>query len=523
MSVPGPRFIQGDAQDGLPHASRKQIRGSALLLVGRAASLVLNLCTQIVLIRYLSKLDYGVFAFALSLLEMCSMGAAFGMDKTLARFGAVYHQRKDLRQLFGAFVLATVVTLGLGVVAALTFVLGQGVLAERLSVDAPLIAVVTLLVLLVPANAFGSVALSMLLVLDGAKSVFLRKHLLGPGLKLLAVLAVVASSGSVHAVALALLLAGLCGMAMDVVLVARFMRRERLFRSPLWRRMTVPVREFFGFSLPLLSSDVIQLLRGALVVILLGWLVSAAAAGSFRAVLPIVRLNQLVLLNFSIIFVPLASRLFAQRNMKALGDMYRRSIIWTTVLGFPIFAVCVVLAEPVTVLLFGREYADSSTVLAMLAAGCFFQTAAGCSTPVLKAVGLVRHLVLIDLLVAMVILAFCGLLIPSSGVIGGAVAVCAGVALQTILRQIVLATHVHLEIASLSIRRCYAVTAAAGVAVVATSVLLDPGVFEGTILAGTLTGIVLAANWRRLEIGSMFPEVRRVPFLRRWLSVEVSQ
>src|SRR5687768_7994956 len=81
--------------------ARAQIRGSMLLLAGRGCSILVNLVTQVVMIRYLTKLDYGVFAYSLSVIELASLGAAFGMDKTLARFGAIYHEHRDTARLAG--------------------------------------------------------------------------------------------------------------------------------------------------------------------------------------------------------------------------------------------------------------------------------------------------------------------------------------------------------------------------------------------------------------------------------------
>ena len=74
-----------------PSALRRQVRGSTLLLLGRGCSILLNLATQIAIVRTLQKHDYGAFAYAVSLVETASLAAAFCMDKTLSRCGAIYH------------------------------------------------------------------------------------------------------------------------------------------------------------------------------------------------------------------------------------------------------------------------------------------------------------------------------------------------------------------------------------------------------------------------------------------------
>ncbi|MEP6665259.1 MAG: hypothetical protein ABJA81_02320, partial [Nocardioidaceae bacterium] len=46
---------------------RQHVRGSMLLLLGRVLSLVFTVATQVVIVRALSKADYGVFAYAFTL------------------------------------------------------------------------------------------------------------------------------------------------------------------------------------------------------------------------------------------------------------------------------------------------------------------------------------------------------------------------------------------------------------------------------------------------------------------------
>ena len=61
---------------GIP---KKHVRGSSLLLSGRFLAMALNLLTQILIIRYLPKTDYGMFAYALTLLAMLTTMNRLGM------------------------------------------------------------------------------------------------------------------------------------------------------------------------------------------------------------------------------------------------------------------------------------------------------------------------------------------------------------------------------------------------------------------------------------------------------------
>ena len=61
------------------HATTKQIRGSSLLLVGRLITVVVNYAVQVVIVRYLTKSDFGAFAYALSIEAFVETLIALGL------------------------------------------------------------------------------------------------------------------------------------------------------------------------------------------------------------------------------------------------------------------------------------------------------------------------------------------------------------------------------------------------------------------------------------------------------------
>ncbi|MDP1807848.1 MAG: oligosaccharide flippase family protein, partial [Acidimicrobiales bacterium] len=99
--------VTGEPADGASAATR-QIRGSSLLLVGRVVALVINVTTQVVMVRALSKTDYGAFAYALTIATLARTLVSFGEDQALTRFLAIYEEKREYDKLFGTFVMATV-------------------------------------------------------------------------------------------------------------------------------------------------------------------------------------------------------------------------------------------------------------------------------------------------------------------------------------------------------------------------------------------------------------------------------
>src|ERR671922_2959135 len=87
-------------------ATKKNLRGSTFLLAGRVIGMVANFAIQVLIVRYLSKSDYGAFAYALSVISLGSSLTVFGLEKTITRFVPIYQERGEYHKLFGTLILA---------------------------------------------------------------------------------------------------------------------------------------------------------------------------------------------------------------------------------------------------------------------------------------------------------------------------------------------------------------------------------------------------------------------------------
>ncbi len=85
---------------------RRQVRGSALLLSGRGIDLALSAATQVIIVRVLSKADYGAFAYALALAAIGQTLLSLGQGQLLSRFMAMYEEQRDYARMLGAMFIA---------------------------------------------------------------------------------------------------------------------------------------------------------------------------------------------------------------------------------------------------------------------------------------------------------------------------------------------------------------------------------------------------------------------------------
>ena len=524
MSRPDPAMPDDSTPDGGParpdhragsrQMRRSQVRGSALLVVGRIVTLVLTTATQVVVVRALTKDDFGAFSYALSLAAAGRTVLSLGQGRLLSRFMAKYEEHEDYDRMFGAVLLAVgtiVVTslIGLGLLLAFP--------GQLVSVHDPATAqVVLILVLLAPLEALDQVFISIFAVFSAPGAIFFRKYLFTPALRLGVVLALALTGSSVEFLAIGYVAAGLVGLAVSVAVLVRVLRERGLLEKMRPRRLRVPFREVFSFSTPMITGELLQLSLVVGGVLILAHYQPADEVASYRAVFNPSRLNTAVLGAFVPLFLPLAARLFERGDTDGLRRAYWHTGAFVAVLTFPIFALTGPLAHDLTVLLFGERYSDSALVLALLSIGYYFNTALGFNAYTLQVAGRLRYLVGVNLLAAALTIGLSLLLVPRYGAVAVAIANLTALVVQNVLNQLALRRSIRTGFIDRSCLLCYLAILTCGAALWVFQWTLRPGLLVGLIAATVASLLVLVVSRRAIELEENFPEMRRVPVLR-WL------
>jgi len=300
------------------------------------------------------------------------------------------------------------------------------------------------------------------------------------------------------------------------ILLVRLFEQHGILARIARRELTLPIRAIFSFSLPLLSSDVVFLLRTSMVVVLLQYIATSSDVAAYGAVLPLARQNLLIYQTFGFLFVPVAARLFARGENSRLREMYWQTSAWIAVATFPALALSVAFAEPLTTLLFTDAYADAASVLAVLAVGLYVNAALGFNALTLRVQGSVRFILVVDAVSAVVSVLASLALIEAFGALGAAFATSATMIVQNLLYQGGL---VRSPIGLPGARHvaAFASVAVAIVALTATQLVFHPPFVVGFVASAAVSLALIRINRGALQIGVYFPELMRVPVLRRLL------
>ena len=284
-------------------ATKRQIRGSSLLLAGRFLSRGVTFAVQVLIVRYLTKSDYGAFAYALSIVTLGTTVVTFGLDRAITRFVPIYHERGDYNKLFGAIILVMSTLLSLGLALVLLFYGLQRFIAQSLISDQQALALLLILIFLAPIDALDTLLNGMFAVFSRPRAIFFRKYVLGPSLKLAVVLLLILGHSGVRFLASGYLAAGALGVVIYTVILFRTLRDQNLFQHFNVQTIAVPWREVLAFTVPLLTSDLVYMVMNSVNVVLLEHFQGTVDVAAFRAVQPAARMNQIVLASFGLLYV----------------------------------------------------------------------------------------------------------------------------------------------------------------------------------------------------------------------------
>lgn len=497
-------------------SSRSQIRGSSVFVIGRFISLGSNFLTQILVVRYLGKADYGSFAYALSMAILIETIATIGLDRAITRFIPIYDEKEEYGKLLGTilFVITTILSLSVGII--LLFFGLQGVVSEYLVNDAQVRTLLGILIFMAPMAALSNLINGMFAVLSSPRAIFFRRYVFGPGLRILVVLLLILNQQPVEFLAYGYMISGLFIAIFFGIWLYQIMKKADLFSHVGFRELQFPVKEVLAFTIPLLASDILYMIMETIDVVMLESYVDTAAIADLRAVLPMARMNQLVLATFAMLYTPAAARLFAREDKEGLNNLYWQNAVWTAIISFPIFALTFSIARPLTVFLFEERYASSATIMAVLSLGFYFDAALGQNGLTLKVMGKLRYVTVIYLGAAVVSVVLNIIFIPMYGAFGAALGTAGTLVIFNVFKQAGLLFGTGISIFNMKYRNMYLSIIAAAGSLLAIQTVLSPGFIISFILATLVSITLLRFNRKLLDIENTFPELMKIAPVR-WL------
>ncbi len=493
--------------------TRKQIRGSSLLLFGRLLSTAIHFASQVLIVRYLATNEYGAFAYGLSIVAFFHGISGLGLRRGVSRFIPIYHEREEFEKITGTFLLVLGIIILDSILICGSVQLFPEQLARLVKDKNQPVDLLLILIFLVPVESFDTLLVSLFACFTSPRAIFFRKNVMAPTFRLAVVLLLIFFKSNVIFLAYGYLLSGAIGALIFIGMFVYLLRRQGVWQRLSLKNANIPAKEIFAFAIPLLSTDLVSIVMHTLDTLLLGYFHDSSQVAAFRVIYPASQFQKIPMEAFAILFMPLASRLYARNDFKGINDLYWRTAVWISILAFPTFVLTFSLAKPVTVFLYGARYESSWIYLSLLSFGYYFNIALGFNGLTLKVLGKVRYVVIINFVAMILNLILAVILIPKFGALGAAISTTAAMVMHNILKQAGLRLASGLSIFDWHYFSFYLILIASA-AVLFLVQIVTQNVYILVALTAVFTFVIILVSREKLRVEETFPELLKIPLVR---------
>jgi O-antigen/teichoic acid export membrane protein len=396
---------------------KKVARGGTIYLLGRIGGTFLQFAVIIIVIRLIEKSEYGFISLAWLFIQIAATIGLFGLGNGLPRFLNKYNTKKD-KKLVGRFA---------GSVLCLTSCLSL-LITIFLFWSAPFIANLLAEPDMEEVLKISSLALPAMVLMHTFTAIFRGTQEVFPKVifedfifyltRILLLLGILVFYLGFQEIVWAYVLSVYITTSLYII----YAIRKWMGVLSLEVNSTA-TKEIAFFSMPLLGASIMGSIAEWAGPLSLGYLSSSEAVATFNAPMRLAKVIIIPLTAMAFLYMPLATKLFEQKNMDSLKDLYANITKWSFLITMPFIVYCIMDAEFLVTILFGKEYIDSANILRILVIGFSVHTLFGPNGITLIAIGYSRPIFYGQVIVALLSLSLCWFLVPNYAAFGAALAV----------------------------------------------------------------------------------------------------
>jgi O-antigen/teichoic acid export membrane protein len=356
-------------RERLSEALESVTHGAVATIGGTVLQKCIQFATNLLLTATLGVGAYGVYSLGLRIFQMAGQFAHLGSNPALVRYVPAYEDDPmRQRRILG---LAYTTALAMSLLFAIGLVVAAPALDARLIDQSRFPPVLRIFAILLPINVFINLFSNLFRSLELIEYQVLVLRILRPGARLLSV-AVAFWAGYSVVGTVAVIGLGTVG----VFLTAATLSLVRTDIRPSLRGVRSEAWAFFNYALPNSLASIGGLLRNRVDVLLIGFVLTPAAAGIYNISLFLTSFIALPLTSFNQLFPPIASKLYTNDDIDELQAAYSSITRWIFS-GALLIGVVELTFRTELLSLFGAEYTRGELVLILFVFGQLLNAAVG--------------------------------------------------------------------------------------------------------------------------------------------------
>lgn len=396
-------------------AIQKITTGAGIILFATFILRVFELLERIIVARWFSTHEYGIFNLTLTIFQIALVIASLGFLNSLPREISIYKIKNN-------FKIDKLISTALGIMIINSMIwmsilfFGANIISNIFK-DNALIYPLKTISLALPFSIFIEVLISISRGFGRVRERVYFRNILSPFLFLIFIVFGIYFVDSFLFIFFAYLIAQILTLSALIFDI----NKSKIFKIKIYFDLELG-KNLMALSIPLSLSGVLLYIMNWTDTLMIGYYKGSESVGLYNAVSPIAKILPVILGSTGFLYSPLASQLYATQKLEELREIYQLLTKWIFLMTLPLFVAITLFPEKLIILFFGFRYTSVALTLQILAFGFMFHTIMGLNQLSLTVIGDTMFILLstIGLTVLNIILNM--LLIPIYGITGAAIA-----------------------------------------------------------------------------------------------------
>ena len=398
---------------------KKIVMGSTLVFTGTIISLLLGFLGRIILIRFATQSEYGVYSLAIAVIGIFVTLSTMGLNEGSTRYIAYFKGKNEggnVKNVISSSVWIALIS------SAFFFTVSfftSDFIAVNIFHLQELSIVLKIFSITIPATVFMNIFISIFRGFNRVDVKMYFNDILRPALYVLFLVGVVSLIPSfigmvyAHVLSITITLLLLCVYVVKKHQMS--LKQIEIFNNSL-------TKELLLFSIPLLAVSTLLMIMTWTDTMMLGYFKTSEEVGIYNVAITLAHLLTVVISSMGFLYVPVTSHLYAKNQMVELKRSHAISTKWVFVGTVPLFFILFLFPDVVLNLVFGSRYIGASFVLQVLALGYIFNSYFGLNYYTLIATGKSNFIMQCSLISTVMNVVLNIVLIPPMGILGAAIA-----------------------------------------------------------------------------------------------------
>jgi O-antigen/teichoic acid export membrane protein len=422
----------------LTDSLRKIARGTGIALIGSFLALLLGFIIRLIIARYGSEADYGIYSLAIVIMTFATTLVSLGLPDGVTRYIAYFRGKGESVKVRGVISYSLQLAAAASIIISIALFFSAEYIASNIFHTPDLARALKIFAIGIPFFTLINILVSVFRGFDRMEPQAYFQYILFNFLFLLLVLVLVlfhlSFASLFYTYVIALILTFVALMIYTIKKLPQPISFSRDQSSAGVRK------ELLFFSLPLLVTALLATIILWLDTLLLGYFKTPEIVGLYNAARPMAQFVSEPLALMLLIYTPVATGLYSQNLMAELRRNYTITTKWIVSLTLPFFLVLCLFPEAILNLFFGPTYTAAAPALRILSLGFIISNFFGPNQSILLAMRETKFIMWTVLATAIISVILYIVLIPPFGIIGAAISL----AVSVIVAKIIIAIKVYL-------------------------------------------------------------------------------